>query len=215
MIAPSILSCDFTNIKKDFDLMNEEKVDFIHVDIMDGVYVPNISFGQGITKSLNALTNIPFDVHLMIMEPEKYIEDFAKAGASVITIHPNATRHLNRTLNLIKSFGIKVGIAINPSESLDILDYTLDDLDLVLIMSVNPGFGGQSFIGSSLKKIEEVRKIINDRKTNCLIEVDGGIKISNAKAVFDAGADIVVSGSGIFGEKNPREAIRKFKELSR
>ncbi|WP_036728919.1 ribulose-phosphate 3-epimerase [Peptoniphilus mikwangii] len=213
MISPSILSCDFTNVKKDFDAMNEAKADFVHIDIMDGNYVPNISFGPSIVSQFRKLTDIDFDVHLMINEPEKYIEDFVKAGANIITIHPDSTLHLNRTINLIKSFGIKAGIAINPAQELSILDYTLEDIDLVLIMSVNPGFGGQSFIESSTRKVEDVKKIINNAKSKCLIEVDGGIKLNNALKVYNAGADILVAGSAIFGSENPKETIIKFKEL--
>ncbi|EFI42203.1 ribulose-phosphate 3-epimerase [Peptoniphilus sp. oral taxon 386] len=213
MISPSILSCDFTNVKKDFDAMNEAKADFVHIDIMDGNYVPNISFGPSIVSQFRKLTDIDFDVHLMINEPEKYIEDFVKAGANIITIHPDSTLHLNRTINLIKSFGIKAGIAINPAQELSILDYTLEDIDLVLIMSVNPGFGGQSFIESSTRKVEDVKKIINNAKSKCLIEVDGGIKLNNALKVYNAGADILVAGSAIFGSENPKKTIIKFKEL--
>lgn len=215
MISPSILSADFTNIKDDFLAMDEGKADFVHVDIMDGNYVPNISFGPGIVKQFKKLTDIPFDVHLMIENPENYIEDFVKAGADIITIHPGATKHLNRTINLIKSYGVDVGLAINPGESVDVLDYTIEDLNLVLIMSVNPGFGGQSFIESSLRKIEETKKIINERNPRCKIEVDGGIKLDNAKEVLDAGADILVAGSAIFSKECPKDEIIKFKELMR
>ena len=213
MISPSILSADFTNIKRDFEIMNEGGVDFVHVDIMDGNYVPNISFGPSIVSQLRKLTTIDFDVHLMIENPENYIEDFVKAGANIITVHPDSTRHLNRTLNLIKSFGVKAGIVINPAENLNILEYTLSDIDLLLIMSVNPGFGGQSFIKSSLTKIKKAREIIRENKSNCLIEVDGGIKLDNALEVFNSGADILVAGSAIFGSENPSEEIFKFKEL--
>ena len=213
MISPSILSADFTNIKKDFDAMNNAKSHFVHVDIMDGNYVPNISFGPSIVSQLKKLTDIPFDVHLMIENPENYIEDFVKAGADIITIHPDSTKHLNRTINLIKSYGVDVGLAINPAESLDVLDYTIEDLNLILIMSVNPGFGGQSFIKSSLRKIEETKKLINEKNPRCKIEVDGGIKLDNAKEVLDAGADILVAGSAIFGQDSPEDEINKFKEL--
>ena len=215
MISPSILSADFTNIKDDFLAMDEGKADFVHVDIMDGNYVPNISFGPGIVKQFKKLTDIPFDVHLMIENPENYIEDFVKVGADIITIHPGATKHLNRTINLIKSYGVDVGLAINPGESLEVLDYTIEDLNLVLIMSVNPGFGGQSFIESSLRKIEETKKIINEKNPRCKIEVDGGIKLNNAKEVLDAGADILVAGSAIFSKEHPNDEIIKFKELMR
>lgn len=212
MLAPSILSADFTNIREDFKIMNEEKCDFIHVDIMDGNYVPNISFGTGIVKQLRTLTDIKFDTHLMIENPENYIKDFAQSGSDIITIHPATTKHLDRTLNLIKSYGMKCGIALNPSDDLTCLKYILKDLYLVLIMSVNPGFGGQSFIENSLLKIKDLRNLIKDNSYDTLIEVDGGVKIDNAQKILDAGADILVSGSGVF-KGDIRNNIRKFKEL--
>ena len=186
MISPSILSANFSNLEKEFNIMNEEQVNFIHLDIMDGNYVPNISFGPGVIKSLRTLTDICFDTHLMINNPEKFIEEFAKAGSEIITIHPDSTIHLNRTISLIKSFGLKAGLAINPHQSIDVLDYTIEDLDLVLVMSVNPGFGGQSFIDNSLRKINSIRDLIEKRKLETMIEVDGGIKLNNAKKVLDA-----------------------------
>ena len=213
MISPSLLSADFTNLEKEFKIMNEEKVDFVHLDIMDGNYVPNISYGPGIVKSLRPLTDIPFDTHLMIERPENYIEDFKKTGSDIITIHPSTTKHLDRTLSLIKSKGMKAGLALNPADSLEILDYTIENLDLVLVMSVNPGFGGQKFIPSALRKISEVKKIIEERDLNTLIEVDGGVKLENAKEVLEAGADILVAGSAIFERNKTRENIKAFKEL--
>ena len=212
MLAPSILSADFTNIREDFKIMNEEKCDFIHADTMDGNYVPNISFGPGIVKQLRTLTDIKFDTHLMIENPENYIKDFAQSGSDIITIHPSTTKHLDRTLNLIKSYGLKCGIALNPSGGLTCLKYILKDLYLVLIMSVNPGFGGQSFIENSLLKIKDLRNIIKDNSYDTLIEVDGGVKIDNAQKILDAGADILVSGSGVF-KGDIRNNIKKFKEL--
>lgn len=213
MLSPSLLSADFTNLEKEFKIMNEEKVDFIHLDIMDGNYVPNISYGPGVIKKLRPLTDILFDTHLMIERPENFIEDFVKAGSDIITIHPSTTKHLDRTLSLIKSYGKKAGLALNPGDSLDILDYNIENIDLVLIMSVNPGFGGQKFIPSALRKISEVKKLIEKRNLKTLIEVDGGIKLGNAKDVLDAGADILVSGSGIFEKGRTRENIKAFKEI--
>ena len=213
MLSPSLLSADFTNLEKEFKIMNEEKVDFIHLDIMDGNYVPNISYGPGVIKKLRPLTDILFDTHLMIERPENFIEDFVKAGSDIITIHPSTTKHLDRTLSLIKSYGKKAGLALNPGDSLDILDYNIENIDLVLIMSVNPGFGGQKFIPSALRKIREVKKLIEKRNLKTLIEVDGGIKLDNAKDVLDAGADILVSGSGIFDKGRTRENIKAFKEI--
>lgn len=213
MLSPSLLSADFTNLEKEFKIMNEEKVDFIHLDIMDGNYVPNISYGPGVIKKLRPLTDILFDTHLMIERPENFIEDFVEAGSDIITIHPSTTKHLDRTLSLIKSYGKKAGLALNPGDSLDILDYNIENIDLVLIMSVNPGFGGQKFIPSALRKISEVKKLIEKRNLKTLIEVDGGIKLDNAKDVLDAGADILVSGSGIFEKGRTRENIKAFKEI--
>ena len=213
MLSPSLLSADFTNLEKEFKIMNEEKVDFIHLDIMDGNYVPNISYGPGVIKKLRPLTDILFDTHLMIERPENFIEDFVKAGSDIITIHPSTTKHLDRTLSLIKSYGKKAGLALNPGDSLDILDYNIENIDLVLIMSVNPGFGGQKFIPSALRKISDVKKLIEKRNLKTLIEVDGGIKLGNAKDVLDAGADILVSGSGIFEKGRTRENIKAFKEI--
>lgn len=213
MLSPSLLSADFTNLEKEFKIMNEEKVDFIHLDIMDGNYVPNISYGPGVIKKLRPLTDILFDTHLMIERPENFIEDFVEAGSDIITIHPSTTKHLDRTLSLIKSYGKKAGLALNPGDSLDILDYNIENIDLVLIMSVNPGFGGQKFIPSALRKISDVKKLIEKRNLKTLIEVDGGIKLDNAKDVLDAGADILVSGSGIFEKGRTRENIKAFKEI--
>lgn len=213
MISPSLLSADFTNLEKEIKILNEEKVDYIHLDIMDGNYVPNISYGPGIVKSLRELTEIPFDTHLMIERPENFIDKFVEAGSDIITIHPSTTKHLDRTLSLIKSYGKKVGLALNPGDSLDVLDYNLEKLDLVLIMSVNPGFGGQKFIPSVLRKIREVKKLIRERNLKTLIEVDGGVKLDNAREILDAGADILVAGSAIFEKDKTRENIRAFKEI--
>ena len=213
MISPSLLSSDFTNLEKEFKILNEEKVDFIHLDIMDGNYVPNISYGPGIVKSLRPLTEIPFDTHLMIEKPENYIEEFVKSGSDIITIHPSTTKHLDRTLSIIRSFGKKTGLALNPGDSLGVLDYNLEKLDLVLVMSVNPGFGGQKFIPSSLRKIKEIKKIIEKRNLETLIEVDGGVKLDNAKEILDAGADILVAGSAIFEKDKTRGNIKSFKEI--
>lgn len=215
MISPSILACDFTRIREQFEIMNKSKVDYVHLDVMDGVYVPNISFGPDIIAQLRNITDIPFDVHLMIEQPERYIDDFVKAGADIITIHPSATKHLNRTLNLIKEKGVKVGMAINPAENLNILDYTIKDLDLVLIMSVNPGFGGQRFIEQVYGKIASVRKIIDRENPECILEVDGGVKLENALKVYESGADLLVAGSAIFGAEDPMKAIELFKEIEK
>ncbi len=210
MLSPSILSADFSNMEKAFELLNRTNVDYVHLDIMDGHYVPNISYGPDIVKNLRKLTNTPFDCHLMVENPENYIDRFASAGAQIITIHPNSTIHLDRVVNQIRSKKIKVGIAINPHEPLNVLEYILDSIDLVLIMSVNPGFGGQSFIDYSLKKIENLKKIIGKR--DIIIEVDGGINTENVDSIYRAGADMVVAGSAVFNAANPELAIKNFKE---
>lgn len=213
ILAPSLLSADFSRLGEEMDLLDESLCDYIHLDIMDGHYVPNISFGPGLIKALRPRTKKVFDVHLMITEPERYFQDFAQAGADLITIHTDATIHLHRSLQEIKDLGIKAGVALNPGQSLEEIKYVLEDVDLVLIMSVNPGFGGQSFIPSALEKIRDLKTLRDQKGLNFLIEVDGGIKLDNAKELLEAGADVLVSGSGVFKEDNPKATIQAFKEL--
>lgn len=213
ILAPSLLSADFSRLGEEMDLLDESLCDYIHLDIMDGHYVPNISFGPGLIKALRPRTKKVFDVHLMITEPERYFQDFAQAGADLITIHTDATIHLHRSLQEIKDLGLKVGVALNPGQSLEEIKYVLEDVDLVLIMSVNPGFGGQSFIPSALEKIKDLKGLRDQKGLNFLIEVDGGIKLDNAKELLEAGADVLVSGSGVFKEDNPKATIQAFKEL--
>lgn len=213
ILAPSLLSADFSRLGEEMDLLDESLCDYIHLDIMDGHYVPNISFGPGLIKALRPRTKKVFDVHLMITEPERYFQDFAQAGADLITIHTDATIHLHRSLQEIKDLGLKAGVALNPGQSLEEIKYVLEDVDLVLIMSVNPGFGGQSFILSALEKIRDLKTLRDQRGLNFLIEVDGGIKLDNAKELLEAGADVLVSGSGVFKEDNPKATIQAFKEL--
>ncbi|KXO17049.1 ribulose-phosphate 3-epimerase [Peptoniphilus sp. GNH] len=215
MLSPSILSCDFTKLNEEIDLLNRNKVDYIHLDIMDGLYVPNISFGPCVIEQVRKITDIALDVHLMIQKPEALIDEFIKAGADIITFHPDATTHPHRLIGYIKSKGVKVGLALNPHQRVEDLEYLIDELDLVLIMSVNPGFGGQSFIESSIEKIKKLRNEIDKRKLKTLIEVDGGIKRENAKRVLDAGADIVVIGSGIFAKEDKDLEIKKILEVIR
>lgn len=213
ILAPSLLSADFSRLGEEMNLLDESLCDYIHLDIMDGHYVPNISFGPGLIKALRPRTKKVFDVHLMITEPERYFQDFAQAGADLITIHTDATIHLHRSLQEIKDLGLKAGVALNPGQSLEEIKYVLEDVDLVLIMSVNPGFGGQSFIPSALEKIRDLKTLRDQKGLNFLIEVDGGIKLDNAKELLEAGADVLVSGSGVFKEDNPKATIQAFKEL--
>jgi len=211
MIAPSILSADFANLKEEIEKLEKGGADFLHLDIMDGMFVPNITFGPPVIKSIRNITDIPFDVHLMIEKPERYIEDFVKAGADLITVHVESTTHLHRTVEAIKSFGIKAGVALNPATPLDSIEYVLDYLDLVLIMTVNPGFGGQKFIESTKRKIVRMKEIVKSRNLNLLIEADGGIKLDNYKDIVKCGLDIIVVGSGIFEAEDITERIKMFK----
>lgn len=212
-IAPSLLSADFANLKEEIKKVEVGGADYLHLDVMDGIYVPNITFGPPVIKKLKSITNLPFDVHLMIDRPERFIKDFVDAGADILTVHPDATTHLHRTIQEIKSYGIKAGVSLNPSTPLSVLEYILEDLDLVLIMSVNPGFGGQSFIKSAERKILELRKMIDDRGLDIIIEVDGGVKLDNAKHLIDLGANLLVAGSAIFGSKDITETTKEFKKI--
>lgn len=212
-IAPSLLSADFANLKEEIMKIEAGGADYLHLDVMDGKFVPNITFGPPVIKKLRTITNLPFDVHLMIENPERYIKDFVDAGADIITIHQEATTHLHRTIQEIKSYGIKAGVSLNPATSLDTLEYILEDLDLVLIMTVNPGFGGQSFIKSMEGKIKSLRKIIDERNLDIILEVDGGIKLSNAVEVYNYGVDLLVAGSEIFHAENVETRTREFKDL--
>mgnify|MGYP001050850508 FL=1 len=212
-ISPSILSADFGDLKGEISKLEEGNADYIHLDVMDGIYVPNITFGPPVIEKIRNITDIPFDVHLMIDRPERYIEDFVDAGADIITIHEEATIHLHRTIEEIKSHGLKVGVALNPATPLDNIEYILDDIDMVLIMTVNPGFGGQHFIPSMANKIRTMRRIIDDRGLDILIEADGGIKLDNAREIIDCGLDIIVVGSGIFESDDIAERTEMFRAL--
>lgn len=210
--APSLLAADFSQLKNELELI--EKADYLHLDVMDGVYVPNISFGPGIIKAIREKTDLRFDTHLMITKPERYIKDFAEAGADILTVHLEATDHIHRVIQMIKNEGLKAGVSLNPATSLSTLEYILPELDQVLIMSVNPGFGGQSYIPEMTAKISKLKKIIKENNYNCKIEVDGGIKNHNLKEIVKAGADIIVAGSAIFGAKDPAQALAEMRGLA-
>lgn len=210
-IAPSILSADFAVLKEEIKKLEKGGADYIHLDVMDGFFVPNITFGPPVIKKIRNITDIPFDVHLMIEKPERYIKDFVEAGADFITVHAEATTHLHRTIEYVKSFGIKAGVALNPATPLNMIEYVLEYLDLVLIMTVNPGFGGQKFIHSTKEKIIKMRQIVDEKKLNLLLEADGGIKLENYKELVACGLDIIVVGSGIFEADDITERVKMFK----
>ena len=211
-ISPSILSADFSCLGEDVLAVDRAGADYIHIDVMDGHFVPNITIGPLVVDALRKVTNKPLDVHLMIENPDLYIADFAKAGADIITVHQEAVPHLHRTLQLIKSFGKKAGVSLNPSTPVETLDVILDELDLVLIMSVNPGFGGQSFIPSALDKISALRQRITERGLSTELEVDGGVNIDNIRAGVDAGADVLVAGSAVFNTEDYSATISALRE---
>lgn len=213
IIAPSILAANFLDLKNECQRLNTSEADWFHLDVMDGRFVPNISFGIPIVEAIRKATTKTLDVHLMIVEPEKYVEDFKKAGADSITVHVEACPHLHRNIQQIKNLGIKVGVALNPHTPICMIENVLTDIDMVLIMSVNPGFGGQSFIAHSLIKIKELKQKINKIAPQVLIEVDGGISLDNASAVMHSGADVLVAGSSIFHSKSPEERIHQLKKI--
>lgn len=213
-IAPSILAADFTRLGEEIKEVEAAGADYIHIDVMDGRFVPNITVGPLVVEAIRRCTTIPLDVHLMIYEPERYIRDFIKAGADIITIHPEATFHLHRVIYDIKNRGCRAGVALNPSSQLSLVNYIVDDIDLLLIMSVNPGFGGQEFINAMIRKIRDAREMVDKRGLSVEIEVDGGIKLGNAGSVARAGADILVSGTGIFGTDNYRETIKMMRDVA-
>ncbi len=211
-IAPSILSSDFGRLEEEIKAVEKAGADIIHVDVMDGRFVPNITIGPKVVQAVRKATSLPIDVHLMIVEPEKFIHEFAHAGADYLTVHSEASIHLNRTLALISEQGVKAGVALNPSTPLCDLDWVWEYMDLLLIMSVNPGFGGQEFIPNCMEKISGARVEIDMRGMDVVLEVDGGIKIGNAKEVAESGADILVAGSAVFGTSDYKKTIKQFKD---
>ncbi len=210
ILAPSLLAADFLHLGDDIDLINQSDAHWLHIDIMDGLFVPNISFGQTLLPFIRERSEKPLDVHLMIEEPSRYISQFAELGANVLTIHYEAERHVHRVIHAIKEKGMKAGLAINPHTSVDLLDDILEDVDLVLLMSVNPGFGGQKFIYQTIPKIRKLKTKAIERNLSFHIEIDGGVGLHNAEAILDAGADVLVAGSSVFSSDDPKATIEKF-----
>ncbi|MEO8823044.1 MAG: ribulose-phosphate 3-epimerase [Ginsengibacter sp.] len=213
IIAPSLLASDFLHLEKECKMLNESKADWFHLDVMDGRFVPNISYGMSVIKQIRKTSSKFFDVHLMILEPEKFMEDFKDAGANSVTVHQEACPHLHRNIQQIKSLGMNAGVAINPATPVSFLQDIIRDVDMVLVMSVNPGFGGQSFIPHTIDKIKEVKSLIRSTGSSAKIEVDGGISLENGSEILKAGADVLVAGSSIFKSANPLETIEKMKNF--
>ncbi len=212
LISPSLLSADFGNLQRDIEMLNASECDWLHVDVMDGVFVPNISFGQPVVKHIKKHATKPLDVHLMIMDPGRYINDFKEAGADILTVHYEACTHLDRTLHAIKDAGMQCGVVLNPATAVALLEDTIQLCDVVLLMSVNPGFGGQKFIENTYHKVRQLRELCHRKNPHCLIEVDGGVNTDNAPRLFEAGADVLVAGSSVFKSANPLQTIKDLKK---
>jgi len=211
LVAPSILSADFANLRSDIEMINRSEADWFHIDVMDGVFVPNISFGIPVIKQIKKYAQKPLDVHLMIIDPDRYFEKFKNAGADIISVHYEACIHLHRSIQAIKSLGLKAGVAINPHTNVNLLENIISDVDIVLVMSVNPGFGGQKFIKNTYSKIKQLKQIINKAGSSALIEVDGGVTLSNAADLIKAGTNVLVAGYTIFSSQNPEKTISELK----
>ncbi len=210
-IAPSVLASDFANLQKEIEMLNASQADYIHIDIMDGVFVPNISFGIPVTEAIKKHAKKPLDVHLMIVNPDQYLEAFKKAGASIISVHLEACNHLHRTIQVIKDLGCQAGVAINPHTSINLLSDVIADIDLVCVMSVNPGFGGQKFIENTYTKVKQLKELILTKNSKAEIEIDGGVNLKNANKLIEAGADVLVAGSFVFSSENPVLTIQNLK----
>lgn len=213
-IAPSILAGDFANLQKEIEMINHSAADWVHVDVMDGVFVPNISLGVPVVEAIKRHAKKPLDVHLMIVQPEKYVEAFHKAGAEIISVHIEACAHLHRNIQQIKALGCKAGVAVNPHTPVASLAEIIQDIDLVCLMSVNPGFGGQKFIERTYHKVKELRQMIRESGSKALIEIDGGVNLTNAPLLLEAGADVLVAGNFVFASPNPKEVIERLKSLA-
>jgi ribulose-phosphate 3-epimerase len=215
LLAPSVLSADFANLGRDIEMINRSQADWFHIDVMDGVFVPNISFGFPVIKAIKKIATKPLDVHLMIVQPERYVKDFKEAGADILSVQFEACTHLHRTIYQIREEGMKAGVVLNPHTPVHMLEDVINDLDMVLIMSVNPGFGGQKFITGAIEKIRKLKQMIIQKGSSAIIEVDGGVNLDNTQSLLSAGADALVAGNAVFATENPEATIARFKEIEK